>query len=525
MRSTRWTRFCGAALALSLMAGTALAAPVTGERLLAAKDEPQNWLTSAGDYAAHRYSGLDAIGKDNAGKLKLLFTVSLGPISAGTQFEQSRISAPLVDDGMLYTVDAFGTVYKIDVSSGVNGKILWTSPPVEAVMDPWLLGQWSVTLSGDAVVLAAGDGRLFWYDRETGAPLAHASVGDPASGYALAAPPLLVGDALLVAGAGGDRGARPEIAAVDATSGTPLWQTPLTDPGQAFVAGGSVLRTGSYDPETGLSLWATSGAIPAFDAQKRQGVDATNSVVAIEAKSGKIAWTQALLTGDEHGISDAATPMLLPDGGAVQVGDDGMVRRLQVASGAFDYQAPFVAERLSAETAMPPGCPNILAEEHMPASFSARTGLVYAAQNNGCRADLSAIGGFEGDPEGGAYAHMTNATGALSAIDPATGKVVAERQFDFPLQGGVLSLAGGLVLVETADGDLQLLDDKTLDTVWRQKISSFFASPPISYAVGGKQYLAFLVGGSPLYSEVYYRSRALFGVRHLTVLAVVGVEE
>ena len=515
-------RWLAPLLLLLPTAGVGMAAPVTGDRIEAAADEPQNWLTSAGDYGAHRYSGLSEINKANAGRMKLLFTVSLGPISAGEGFETARISAPLVDDGMLFTVDAFGTVYKIDVTSGVKGTILWTSKPLEAVMDPWLNGQWSLSFSGDSIVLAAGDGRLIWLNRETGALERTIAVDDPATGFALVAPPLLVDNTLIVGGAGGDRGARPQVAAFDSATGELAWRSYAVEEG-AFVAGGSFLRTGIYDPQSELTLWSTSGPVPAFTAGLRQGKDHTNSLFAFDVGSGDIAWTRQLLADDTLGYNTAATP-ILNDGTALHFGDDGQFRRLTVANGNFDGQATIAtgADGLSGET--PPGCPNILAEDHMPSSLSSRSGLLYAAENNGCRADLGDIGNLAGDAEGGLYDNKTASTGALAAVDPQTGDVVAERFFDYPLQSGVLSLAGGMVFAATADGDVHLLDDTTLETVWSQQVSSLMATPPISYGVDGKQYIAFMVGGTPLYSELAYRGRNQVGVRHLTVLAVMGLE-
>jgi alcohol dehydrogenase (cytochrome c) len=523
-------------MTLSLLAGPALAAPVTTDRLAAAANEPENWLMGAGDYGAARYSGLDGLTRENLGELKLLFTVSLGPISAGDGFQHSRLSAPLVDGGMVYVSDAFGAVYKIDVRSGQKGKILWTSERIPDVMDAWLDGQWSLTLVGDSVVLAAGDGRLFWIDRETGASERTARVADPATGYMLVAPPLFVDGKLIIGGAGGDRGARPQIDALDAEAGAPVWQTVPVGTAGAFTAGGSFLRTGIYDAETGLTLWSTSGPLPAYDAKLRQGDSAANSVLAFEAKTGAEAWRRALVETDMLGFNQAATPLLVP-GGALHAGDDGVVRRLDVADGTLAYERPFVAGREWAGTidaatgVIQPatvttgaGCPNVIAEPNMPASFSKKTGLVYAAENNGCRADLSGIGNLEGLLEGGQYSHKTTATGALAAIDPATGVVVAERAFDYPLQSGVLSTAGGLVFVETADGFVHFLDDTTLAPLRSLKISSMMASPPISYGVDGRQYIAFIVGGGPLYDRLPYRTSGMEGVRHLSVLAVLGVD-
>ena len=106
-------------LASALLASTsvlALAADVTPERLLNASQEPQNWLMVNKDYSAHRYSGLDQINKNNVKDLHVAFTVPLGgafgvaPMPWG-----GHQSTPLVDDGQMYVVDGYGTVYRVDV--------------------------------------------------------------------------------------------------------------------------------------------------------------------------------------------------------------------------------------------------------------------------------------------------------------------------------------------------------------------------------------------------------------------------
>ncbi len=53
--------------------------------------------------------------------LKLAFAVALG----GTSPNENLLATPLVDDGFMYMVNAWGVVYKIDLRSGTMGRILW----------------------------------------------------------------------------------------------------------------------------------------------------------------------------------------------------------------------------------------------------------------------------------------------------------------------------------------------------------------------------------------------------------------
>jgi glucose dehydrogenase len=48
--------------------GTA-SAQVTFERIVNSAKEPQNWLTYSGDYAGHRFSGLDQVNASNVSSM------------------------------------------------------------------------------------------------------------------------------------------------------------------------------------------------------------------------------------------------------------------------------------------------------------------------------------------------------------------------------------------------------------------------------------------------------------------------
>ena len=143
----------------ALLSTTALAADVTYERLL--KPEPQNWLQHHNDFGSQRFSALDQINKANAKNLRLAFTVPLGG-KAGNEFVAAT---PLVDGGYMYISDVWGVVYKIDVRSGTQGKIVWKMDPGQQKPDR----NRGVALWGDMVISVTGyDGRIIATNTETG---------------------------------------------------------------------------------------------------------------------------------------------------------------------------------------------------------------------------------------------------------------------------------------------------------------------------------------------------------------------
>src|SRR5215468_6232667 len=90
------------------VAGSAVAAEVTADRLNNADKEPQNWLMNHRTYDAQRYSPLDKINKNNVKSLKLAYAVAIG----GTSINENLQATPLAEDGFLYIVDQWGVLYK-----------------------------------------------------------------------------------------------------------------------------------------------------------------------------------------------------------------------------------------------------------------------------------------------------------------------------------------------------------------------------------------------------------------------------
>jgi alcohol dehydrogenase (cytochrome c) len=71
--------------------------------------------------------------------------------------------------------------------------------------------------------------------------------------------------------------------------------------------------TGSYDPETGLVYWPTGNPYPPTDGDQREGDNLyTDSVVALDAKTGALRWHYQFTPHDLHDY-DATEPLLLVD--------------------------------------------------------------------------------------------------------------------------------------------------------------------------------------------------------------------
>ena len=84
--------------------------------------------------------------------------------------------------------------------------------------------------------------------------------------------------------------------------------------------------------------------------------------------------------------------------------------------------------------------------------------------------------------------------GELIAWDPVAKKKIWGVKTDLPFNGGTLSTGGGLVFWGDLHGYFRAFDAKTGDELWKVQLGSGIGAGAISYAVGGKQYIAVVAG-------------------------------
>jgi len=298
----------------ALLMATALtparAADVTNDRLLNPQREPQNWILHHGNYQGHRFSLLKDINTDTVKNMRLAFSVALGGFQSGGRYAHGALEAtPIVEDGIMYVPDGWGSVYAIDVAAGKKGVIKWK-------MDPGTDRAWAgdvaccgvnnrgVALWKDKVISIALDGRMFAISKATGEVAWERKIADPAIGETLTIAPLIVRDLAIVGAAGGEFGIRGYIEATDLNTGKMAWRT-YTIPGTGEPGnetwkdgkdrwkhgGGSIWETATYDPETDTFYQGVGNAGPDYDIQYRPGDNKwAASVLAISPNDGKIKW-------------------------------------------------------------------------------------------------------------------------------------------------------------------------------------------------------------------------------------------
>src|SRR5256885_11096687 len=138
-----------------------------------------------------------------------------------------------------------------------------------------------------------------------------------------------------------------------------------------------------------------------------------------------------------------------------------------------------------------------------PMSFSPKTGYLYAQGTDSLMQLGTADDPYVFDITGGGYRipNFPQPAVVVAALDSRTGKVVWKKELpsydDSGLKsnGGALSTAGGLVFHQGGDGTLQAYSATTGETLWRfQTDFAVGDASPMSYAVEGQQYVAFIAG-------------------------------
>ncbi len=545
---------CTAVLALGGM--TAWADDVTAERLMKAGTEAEagNWLTVHKNYDSNRFSSLNQINAGNVAGTRLAFAVPIGglePSGFGIGYMEGT---PLVDNGFMYISDPWGTPYKIDVSSGTQGKLLWVCD-TGIEKDPSagvLLANRGLALSGNLVITALSDGRVVACDSETGDVAWEKQVAtEPGEGFTSA--PQVVGDKVLVGQSYGDWATRGWLAALNPETGDELWRFfTVPEPGQPGsetwkceeagnpdcwkTGGASLWVSGSYDAASNTVYWGTGNPVPMFDPEFRPGDNLySNSTIALDADTGALKWHFQYTPGDYMDYDEVGIQLLMDtkvNGEDRKVlshfGRNGIFYSLDRTNGSYIQSAQYVAEvnwtkGIDPKTGMPveydpskslqeyamgvlrrdgagvTNCPHYSGGvNYYPTAYNPILGVAYGAGIEACsNLATKAVAPQDVTPGaiflGGTLETKGIQSGSISAIDVTTGKSVAKQNTTYPNNSGVLATAD-LVWTGLVDGTFGAYDAKTLAPLWSTNVGTAFRAPPMTYSVGGKQYVAILGG-------------------------------
>ena len=508
-------------------AGAPSFSPVTWERLLAAADEPQNWLMYSGTFDSKRYSGLDQVHAGNVGELELKWAYQLSALDRAE-------TTPLVVDGVMFVTEAPSNVVALDAATG---REYWRYE--HELPDDLRIccgrNNRGVAILGETLYMSTLDAHLAAVDARTGNLRWQAEVADHRGGYSKTAAPLVVKDRVVTGIAGGEFGIRGFLDAYDAESGARAWRT-YTIPGpdhpdnrtwagESWRTGGSpTWITGSYDPDLDLVYWGTGNPGPDYNGEVRLGDNLyADSVLALDGDSGDMAWYFQFTPHDVHDWDAIQIPIL------ADLDVDGERRRLMLwanrngfyytldrETGEFLTGRPFARLTWASgldENGRPIRVPGLFPSEEgvvvspsaagatnwMSPAFSPRTELFYVMAYDGeARFFIRDEEYVEGDRFIGGgqiqFQPIDEYTSAVRALDPLTGDLRWEYRVQPHTWAGLLATAGDLVFGGSVDGYFYALDAATGRELWHVAVGAQVRASPITYAVDGQQYVTIAAG-------------------------------
>jgi PQQ-dependent dehydrogenase (methanol/ethanol family) len=312
----------------------------------------------------------------------------------------------------------------------------------------------------------------------------------------------------------------------------------------------SAWMPGSFDPELNLVYWGTGVTAPV--AEKLRGAGKadllyTNSTLAINPDTGKLVWYFQHLPRDNWDLDHPFERMIVetavtpsPDevpwispkvrGGEKRKvitgipGKTGVVWTLDAKTGEFLWARPTIYQNIMTGVDLQTGrpiineestpqsvtrpafaCPSALGGKNQPSgAYSPDTGAIYMPMNNTCM-DIS-MSVEKATPAAGygmttKFRHVPGAdpatapVGRLQAVSVSTGRTLWTHQQRAPIYGSVLATRGNLIFSGDVVRRFRAFNAENGTIAWETILNGPVSGRPMTYSVGGRQYVAVAAGG------------------------------
>ncbi|MCU1337290.1 MAG: hypothetical protein JWO19_2871 [Bryobacterales bacterium] len=518
--------------------------PVTQQML--ENPSPDDWLMFSRTYDAQRFSPLKQINKQNVGQLRLAWERGMGAGQTET--------IPLVHNGVMYVVNPGAIVQALDAATG---DVLWEYKRDVPANVAGQARTKSLAIYQDIVAYTAPDSFVVGLDARTGELRWQTKVDSRGN----TSGPLIVEGKVISGGACAGNRSNCYISAHDALTGKEAWRfytTPAPgEPGDESWAGAPLDKRlastwglpGAYDPVRKMLYWGVANPMPDQRSARHDGnPDAisrtapadlySNSTIAIDPATGKLAWYYQHLPGDDwdsdytHERTLVRTRLNpdpkfvkwinpdIPRGQerdlAVTIGEAGGIFALDRATGQFLWATPFpfdapenVISGIDVKTGKTsinwdnvfkqPGEKHTICywntRSYWPTSYSPATNSLYTSYIDNCRelttAGPAGRGGWKVVPRPGSD---PKALTGLAKINLSTGEILRFDLGRAPGNGAMLATAGDLVFHGDMNRRFRAFDAETGKQVWESILGGNISVSTISYAVNGKQYIAVMTG-------------------------------
>lgn len=339
----------GGIVAISFMGGTAMwRALGFGDDLSITGSAPivriapaglgDGWSRYGGDDGGNRYSAAADITPENVGTLEIAWTHQSGALDGRDDVRnRSAFQATpiLVEDALLFCTQ-FSEVISVDPGTGRENWRYDPQVPTDGRPGNMFtcrgVSHWADedaaqnATCGARLFMGTVDARLIALDARTGKPCADFGEGgatriEPSLSlrwpgeFQITSAPAVIGN-VVVTGTSISDNLRTDaplgtVHAFDARTGTPLWTYNPIPEDSGTVGHANVWSTMSVDAQRGLIFLPTSTASPDYYGGDRPGNNENaNSVVALNAQSGEVAWAYQIVHHDVWDYDLPAQPGL-----------------------------------------------------------------------------------------------------------------------------------------------------------------------------------------------------------------------
>jgi len=498
-----------------------------------------NWIHSNMSYNNSRYYPADQINTGNVAKLKPAFVFQ-------TAVLESMETSPIVVDGIMFLTTSYNHVYAIDA---VTGEEFWHYKHKMGPITTYCCGpnNRGVAVSGGTLFMGTLDAKLVALDAKTGKQIWETQIADPELGYSETMAPVAVDGKVLIGTNGGEYGVRGFVKAFNAKDGKLLWtsysipkkghegvwathdatgrdmlrniekeKADLAAKGGKFykTLGGGVWMTPAVDRKTKTVYFVAGNPSPDLYGDIRPGDNLyTNSIVAIDLETGKHKAHFQYIAHDVWDL-DAVSPVILTEAkdkdgkmvpvaihggktGHVYVHNRNDLSLIRFSEAMVPQENMWVLPTPEGKRMLPGANGGV---EWSPMAVNPKLRMSYAANLHQPMTYHVEASEYPGGKLwlGGAFKVIPGEEqyGLLVGVSLDTGKVGWSVKTPQPLIGGVLATGGDLVFNGESNGWFKAYDAANGKELWKFQCGAGVNAPAVSYAVGGKQYIAVAAGGN-----------------------------